>query len=153
MTILEKIVIPLIDENLNIGDISPNSGLIDSYTSDPDKPFLEEGIFLVYDDTLRTEDTKKAASKLNSLSSLRYTYVKYVENKPYFVYNFYPTTEWKKLLTGHIVLTPKQTKRIIEFWGELSEVSDYICSNKNKYITPNHPMPLEDYMPSMFDIV
>lgn len=139
------------DESLAFGDISPTSGFVDSYTSDPDRPCSENVVYLTYDDSIRTDDTKRRAARLDKSKHVKYTYVKMIDNKPIMVYKFYIKPEIKKLFSGNVVLTPEQVTRIFEFWGFTSDVSEYLCSNKNKYLGVEHNMPLEDYVPR-FDI-
>ena len=147
MSLFEKIIIPLIDENLSIEDVSTKSGFIDSYTVDLDHPSWEKVVYLAYDDSLRTDDTKKCARKLESLAVLKNTYVKVCDRKPIMIYKLYAKADLKNLFNGEIELTPKQMKRIFDFWGYDSDVAFYICSNKRKVLGVDHNMPLEDYVP------
>jgi len=147
MSMFEKIIIPLIDDNLEFGDIAPQSGFIDSYTKDLDKPCEENAVYLTYDDSLRTENTKKCALRLERLTCIKYRYIKMIDNKPVMVYKLYIKPELKNLFSGNIELTPEQTVRIFDFWGYNSDVALYICSNKQKTLTISHEMPLEDYIP------
>lgn len=147
MSMFEKIVIPLIDEDLSLGDVYPQSGFIDSYTEDPDRPCGENVIYLTYDDSKRTEETKRCALRLENLSSFRNRYVKIIHNKPVMVYKMYVKSELKSLFSGNIQLTPEQIVRIFDFWGYNSDVALYICSNKHKSLTVKNEMPLEDYVP------
>lgn len=146
MSMFEKIIIPLIDENLTFGDISIQSGFIDSYTNDPDKPCGDNVLYLTYDDSIRTDETKKSASRIEKLPTVKNSYVKIVNNKPIMVYKFFIRSELKKLFKGIVELTPEQTVRIFDFWGYNSDVATYICSNKRKTLNVKHNMPLEDYV-------
>ncbi len=139
------------DESLAFGDISPTSGFVDSYTSDPDRPSSENVVYLTYDDSIRTDDTKRRPARLTKSKNVKYTYVKMIDNKPIMVYKFYIKPEIRKLFSGHVELTPEQVTRVFEFWGFASDVSKYLCDNKNKYVGVEHNMPLEDYVPR-FDI-
>lgn len=147
MSMFEKIILPLVDDNISFGDVAPYSGFVDSYTADPDKPCGENVLYLTYDDTIRTEQSKKCATRIESLSTVKHTYVKVVNNKPIMVYKLYIKPEIKKLFNGIIELTPKQVSRIFEFWGYNSDVATYICENKRKSLCVEHNMPLEDYVP------
>lgn len=135
------------DENLAFGDIAPQSGFMNSYTIDPDKPCGDNVIYLTYDDSIRTEQTKKCASRLEELKTIKHRYIKMIDNKPVMVYKFYIKPELKKLFKGNVELTPEQIVRIFDFWGYNSDVALYICSNKRKSLTVSHDMPLEDYIP------
>lgn len=146
MSLFEKIIIPLIDDNLSFGDIAPQSGFIDSYTDDPDKPCGENTVYLTYDDSIRTENTKKCASRLENLTTIKYQYIKMINNKPVMVYKMYVKPELKKLFKGTVELTPEQIVRIFDFWGYNSDVALYISSNKRKTVEVIHSMPLEDYV-------
>lgn len=147
MSLLEKIIIPLIDEDLSFGDISPQSGFIDSYTIDPDKPCGENAVYLTYDDSFRTDETKRCASRLEQIKTVKYRYVKMINNKPVMVYKLYIKPEIKNLFSGKVELTPRQMMRIFSFWGYNSDVSLYLCENKYKSVEVKHEMPAEDYIP------
>ena len=147
MSLFEKIIIPLIDDNLSLGDVSIQSGFVHSYTSDPDHPSGENAIYLTYDDSLRTDETKRCALRLENLKTIKHQYVKISDNKPLMVYKFYIKPELKKLFNGIIELTPEQFVRIFDFWGYNSDVAEYICSNKRKAVEVKHDMPLEDFVP------
>lgn len=147
MSLFEKIIIPLIDDDLSYGDILPQSGFVDSYTADPDKPCGENAIYLTYNDSIRTDMTKRCASRLGDIKSVRYRYVKMVNKVPTMVYKLYVKPEVKHLFSGHIELTPEQMVRIFDFWGYNSDVAIYLCSNKQKVLNVEHNMPLEDYVP------
>lgn len=135
------------DDNLSFGDVSPQSGFVDSYTIDEDKPCADNTIYLTYNDSERTDDTKKCALRLEKLNTVKNRYIKIIDNKPIMVYKFYIKPELKKLFNGVIELTPEQYIRIFDFWGYNSDVALYICSNKRKSLTVEHKMPLEDYVP------
>lgn len=147
MSLFEKIIIPLIDENLVFGDVSPFSGFIDSYTSDPDKPCGDNCVYLTYDDSVRTEDSMRCATRLEKLSTVQCRYIKMINGKPVMVYKMYIKPEIKKLFSGVVELTPEQVVRIIDFWGYTSDTAFYICSNKHKSVTVEHDMPLEEFIP------
>ena len=147
MSMFEKIVIPLIDDNLTFADVNSQCGFLDSYTEDLDKPCGDNAIYLTYDDSIRTDMSMKCASRLEKLTTIRNRYVKIIDNKPVMVYKMYVKSELKKLFTGDIELEPEQYVRIFDFWGYDSDVAKYICSNKRKSLCVKRSMPLEDYVP------
>ena len=146
MTLFEQIIIPLLDHSLEFGDIAPLSGFVDSYTNDPDRPCADKSIYLVYDDSIRTENTMRTASRLEKLSTIKYTYIKMVDGKPLRIHKFYVNPEAAKLFDGIIELTPEQVCRIISFWGYTSSIAEFVCKNAFKSVSTDHNMPLEDYV-------
>lgn len=55
MSTFEKTIIPMIDENIKLIDLTSAAGFIDSFTLDPDNPSGEKELFLVYDDSKRND--------------------------------------------------------------------------------------------------
>ena len=43
-----KLIIPLLDDNIVLEDVSEESGFVNAYTDDINKPFYDNHIFLLY---------------------------------------------------------------------------------------------------------
>ena len=70
-----KLIIPLLDKNLTLEDISPEAGFIDVFSEDINKPYLDNHIFLLYD---LTNTSAKAYSRNKKLESSKKLYDKYI---------------------------------------------------------------------------
>ena len=50
-------IVPLLDDNLTWNDLTVESGYINAYTTDKNRPFLEEKVFLLYDSSVNTKES------------------------------------------------------------------------------------------------
>lgn len=150
MSNIEKVIIPLVDENIRTIDLTSAAGFIDSFTSDPDKPSGEKELFLVYDDSKRNDFTKDRAIRFSKSMKIKRMYIKYVNTRPYLVYSFWVDPEVKKLYSGILTLNTVQKSKILQFWGPLDTTVDKVLSNPVLTMEVNHSMPLADYRESPF---
>lgn len=152
MSIFEKTIIPLIDENIRTIDLTSAAGFIDCFTIDPDSPSGEKELFLVYDDTKRNDFTKDRAIRFSKSMRIKRTYIKYVNNIPYLIYSFWVTPEVKKLYNGVITLNTSQKSKILQFWGPLDTLVDKVLTNSVLTTSVEHIMPLADYQEDPFTV-
>lgn len=151
MSVFEKTIIPLIDENIRTIDLTSAAGFVDSFTLDPDKPSGEKELFLVYDDSKRNDFTKDRAIRFSKSMRIKRTYIKYVNTKPYLVYSFWVDPEVKKLYSGILTLNTVQKSKILQFWGPLDTTVDKVLTNPILTTEVSHTMPLADYRESPFE--
>ena len=81
-----KCILPLIDERLTKNDISKESGFVNAYLYDQNRPSLEQCCFLLYDNSVRSKQQMLTWTKLRQLKLLRSIKVIYVNKKSYTVY-------------------------------------------------------------------
>lgn len=153
MTLFEKIIIPLIDDNIKPGDLTCTTGFVDSYTVDPDNPSGNAELFLMYDLRVENEHTIQRARRFSVSPKLKKTYVKYIDDIPYLIYSFWVNQDVKKLYNGVIFLSAEQKARIIQFWGVFSPEAVTTLSNSVLTVVVNHEMPLEDYNDPSFNVL
>lgn len=151
MSKFEKTIIPLIDECIKTVDLTAAAGFIDSYTEDPDNPNGDAELFLVYDDTVRNDFVSDRMRRFESSMNIKRTYVKYVDNVPYYIYSFWVKPEVKKLYNGILSLNTVQKARILQFWGPFDSTVDELMMNQVSLFDVEHNMPLEDYRESQFE--
>ena len=75
-------IVPLLDDNLTWNDLTVESG----YTTDKNRPFLEEKVFLVYDSSVNTKESIERFRKFKKLDSLYNTRYITINNKHYTIY-------------------------------------------------------------------
>lgn len=151
MSLFEKTIIPLIDECIKTIDLTPAAGFIDSFTVDPDKPGDSGQLFLVYDDTKRNEFVSDRMKRFEKSLNVKRTYVKYVNNTPYYIYSFWIKPEVKKLYNGIITLNTVQKAQILQFWGPFDNVVGNVLNNQVLMLDVEHIMPEEDYRESALE--
>ena len=145
MTDFEKIIIPLVDDNIKSIDLTSVAGFIDSFTSDPDNPSGEKELFLVYNDRIRNNYTIDRARRFENSPYIKRKYVKYVNGIPYYVYSFWIKPDIKKLYNGIVCLSTVQKSKILQFWSLFNSIVDKVMANSVLVTDVGHPMPLSDY--------
>jgi len=81
-------IVPLLDDNLTWRDLTVESGFINAYTSDKNRPYLEDKVFLVYDSSVNTRESLDRYCKLKNLDTVYNMKYITINNKHYTVYCF-----------------------------------------------------------------
>ena len=79
-------IVPLLDDNLTWNDLTVESGFINAYTTDKNRPFLEDKVFLVYNSNINTKESIDRFKKFKNLDSLYNIKYITINNKHYTVY-------------------------------------------------------------------
>lgn len=64
------LLVPLIDDNITINDVNEESGFVNAYTEDINKPFHNDNVFLLYK-VINTKQCLDTFSKLIKLDTLK----------------------------------------------------------------------------------
>lgn len=152
MSNIMKIIIPLLNEDLELKDIQPCSGFVGAYYEDINRPALYSHIFLMYDCKSTGDNIASCLNKLNGLNNLYSSKVYYINKKPYYVYAFTTNNTIRMLKYGSILLTASQKKRVLEFWQWKDPwITNNILLNV-RYDDPGKAViPEEDYAPDLVD--
>ena len=125
-------IVPLMDDNLTWQDLTVESGFINAYTSDKNRPYLQDKVFLVYDSEVNTKESLERYCKFEHLDS------KY--NKRYITIN-------KHHYTVYCLANPKYKEDIsqLKSIGKAcsTEAEREICSFWNN-------VPVPDLIPRLF---
>lgn len=149
MTIFEKTILPLI-LNITPDDIKCNSGFIDTYTYDPDRPYDYRAFYIVIDDSIRSEESISLARKLHTETSFAGTYVKYISGNPYVIYRFVLPANFCKKKDNWIELSPEDKCKVITTYGIMDEVSKVLLASPYILVNDTHSLPLEDELENPF---
>lgn len=146
-----KFIIPLLDKKIKLVDLSPNAGFIDVFSSDKNRPYLDNHIFLLYSTDICTKESEERAERFKKLSNLYQTkYIK-IKNKIFLMYVFSIVNPAIKRIKNNILMLSNEDKmRIIAFWelkdGDINRFmmdSIYLIGNFVERVIPE-----EDYSPS-----
>ena len=129
MNFIHKFIIPLLDSRITLDDISEDVGFCGMATYDPNRPYLDNHIFLIYS----MEMTNKAIAVRKKLASLD------IHNKidcriqgnPYRVFCF-PIIGKSilNLMSNVINLSENELLRVYKFWNfNDSEINKYMVNN------------------------
>lgn len=154
MSLFEKLLIPLLDSHLTKEDVSPEAGFFGCYTEDPDKPY-NEGVFLLYDDSIRTSQSVKTWNKLYASKTKAKEYFKRINNHTYRVY-YFPLFNLgiKQILNGHRPTNTSDKTVIGLFWRyEDGQINKFLCMPAETFGNEPIVMPCSDYRVSRNELV
>ena len=83
-----KLIVPLLDKSFEKEDISEESGFVEGYLQDINRPYLDNHIFLLYDGKLDTVAKLKRDEKIRKMPTLYGRYTIHIKNVPYLLYVF-----------------------------------------------------------------
>jgi hypothetical protein len=145
MSIFEQIIIPFIDDTIQLSDLTKEAGFIDSFTYDIDHPTDKYVFYLVYDDRVRTPESIERARRFDKSKRVRYKYVKIVDNVPWYVYQFWVGPEAKTMYKDSLHLTYEQKLHIVQWWGSDKVISRRVLMEPSFVFDCTRSMPPEDY--------
>lgn len=149
---LGKICISLLNNSkLKTTDFTDNTGFAGFYTEDVDKPYLGKSIFLVYDATINNDSTKDMYKRIESDINKKRFYTKIINNKPYYIYEYYVNPDIKNILNNTVYLKPEHKVRVLQFWGPYDSVSSTVLSNNILGYDTSIVIPPQDYIETVED--
>lgn len=151
MSMSFKLILPLLNKEITKKDISLNSGFIDIYSYDINKPFMDHHIFLLYSNEIFTPQAIETAKKLKALNNLYCFRNLTIKGKSYRLYSFTVSKTISDIEDNKVNLNYSDKLKVASFW-ELkdTDINDYLIDNTNTlYIEfKNKVVPEEDYKPS-----
>lgn len=81
-------MVPLCDDNITRSDLLDGSGFVDAYTIDKNRPYYEDKVFLLYDNTITTEQSLHTFCKLSKLDTLHHRRFVNIHGKPHTIFCF-----------------------------------------------------------------
>ena len=153
MSLLYKLIIPFLDENITKEDISPEAGFVDAYCRDINRPYLEHFIFLLYDAQINTKEAHLREIKFSKLKTIHSKKIYVKDNHYYYVYAFpiiNPAID--NLLLGIRPTTIESNIVLVKFYGiEDVDIINYLFKGST-WGNLNSTLPEEDYVPTISDI-
>lgn len=144
-------IVPLLDNNLTWVDLTVESGFVNAFTIDKNRPYFEDKVFLVYDSSVNTYESLERFRKFNHLDTIHNTKYITINKRHYTVYCF-NTIEYKKDISNlQINGKTKSVKASLEinrFWNnvpvpDLAQRLFYSSYKFGESITAE--LPEEDY--------
>lgn len=137
MSLMNKLIVPLLDEVLVKEDFDPISGFVDAYSYDKNRPNLDNHTFLMYDLTVNTKEFGNREARFAKLTNLYSTKVEYINGKPYKIFAFTNiNTDIKNILKGEKPKNTNSVVHILSFWrGYDTEVNNAMLTNKPERFT------------------
>lgn len=126
-----KFIIPLLDEEITIDDLSPNAGFVDAFTDDINRPYLDRHIFLLYINTLDTKEAYDRTIKFKSLKSLYNAIDVRIKGVLCKVYAFCITNPAINYIVKNVFMLNDSDKlRILQFWKTTdSDINEFFIKS------------------------
>lgn len=147
MSKFAKVVMPLITKDIKLDDFSKESGFMDVYTIDPDRPGDYRSIYFVVNNEVRNGLSIDRARRFSKSSNIYGSYPKTIGNKGCIVYRFNMPKNVAKMKDGVIDLTFEEKARVLQFWGITSDIGRLLINNHVLSIDTDYAMPLADETP------
>lgn len=146
-----KCIIPFAVDTITKNDITKQAGFVDAYIYDQNRPSLEYCLFLMYDDTINTKESKIRWMKIREQKSLRSIKHIRVDNKPYTVYTFQLFDSFSRYLFKGRIPTGNRATRVLQFWGlDDDDLNNRLFdSSKRIFGIDNSSVPEDDYIPTI----
>lgn len=142
-----KLIIPLLDDNITLEDISEEAGFVNAYSSDINRPYLENHIFLMYK-SIDTIECLNRYQKFNKLDTIyNKTYIT-INGEHYIVYTFIKKNkEINKILKCGQCFNKKEALNINNFWKNIdNDMFQRLFAPQFEYSKKiNDVLPEEDY--------
>ena len=125
-----KILIPLLDETLKKEDLDPETGFVDAYVYDKNRPYIENCVFLMYDLRIKNEKVNERDYRMRNSKNLQGTIVEYISGVPYKIYAFHLiSSDIKRVFKGLKPCEYNNRIRVLKFWNMLDlNVNSVLCS-------------------------
>lgn len=152
MSIMMKLIIPLLDDALTKEDVTEEAGFVNAYMFDKNRPYLDNHIFLVYKLPIQGKEAfnREVNFSTNCKNIQGYT-VQEIKGIPYKIYAFpIINPDIKRILNecrkpGYV----KSSVRIMSFWrGYDNDVNNIMFLNMLGGISRDwNSIPEYDYKP------
>lgn len=147
MSLQDKLIIPLLDDGITAEDLKESKGFVGLYTSDINRPYLDNHVFLLFSlDCINSESVERGVkfSKLKNLYNRKLTRI---NGKLYDIYAFTRSNfTIKSILKRSYIISDDEKIKIFKFWGlNDPEVNMYmlygrIVNNYNENIIPEEDL-------------
>lgn len=126
-----KFIVPLLDDEITIDDLTPEAGFVDAYTDDINRPYLDNHIFLLYIANLNSKPSYNRTMKFKNLKSLYNVVDVRIKGTLCKVYAFCITDPAIKYITKNLfALSDSDKLKILKFWKTTDDdVNEFFVKN------------------------
>lgn len=149
MTDFDKVVIPLLDDNILPSDI--DGQFVGCFTEDLDHPTDMPVIYMLFKCNEVTQNSINRINRIEKCKSLYTTRYKMIDSANCVAYGFILTGKRKSLITGNCDLDLKDCLKIASFWGYNDNIVNVI-NHMPCILMVNKEMPLEDFQYTIDDV-
>lgn len=148
MSTLEKLIIPFLSDSITREDVSEEAGFLHLYTSDINRPYMDDCIFLLYDVETKTKEARLREFKFRSLKEISYSKCIRINNKYYMLYIFpIINKDIERFKNGLRHSSKDGFIKILKFWnGSDEKITEYLMGTLLSYDHTDISVPEEDYI-------
>ena len=141
-----KLIIPLLDKDFKKEDFTDETGFVDGYVEDINKPSLTNHTFLVFDGNLDTEKKLERDAKMRHCSTLYSRRTAYISGNPYLIYTFINLSKAiERIRDNKMPYDEENYLRIMRFWNFEDDYVNSFLRNPSKRVDDGLVVPEEDY--------
>lgn len=145
---IAKTIIPLLNFNIKLEDISENTQFVGLYAKDMNRPYLTHHIFLMYKWDNPTQAALRVFYKFRDFKNLYSWKIVRINKVPYILYTFTYDKTLDSLLDGTLFISKGHRRRILEFWSFKDPwIYENIMRDTICVIPDNENVPEIDYEP------
>lgn len=117
-----KVLIPMLDPLLKKEDLTKESGFVDAYIFDKNRPYIENSVFLMYDLSAANKISNEREYRMRSCKNVSNSLIEYIGGKAYKIYTF-PLigSDIKKVFKGFKPSSMEGAARVLGFWSGTDE--------------------------------
>lgn len=126
-----KFVVPLLDDEITAGDLTPEAGFVDAYSDDINRPYLDHHIFLLYVANLDSKPSYDRTIKFKNLKSLYNVLDVRIKGVLCKLYTFCITDPAITYITKNLFsLSDANKLKILKFWkASDDDVNEFFVKN------------------------
>lgn len=147
-----KYIIPLLSKEITSDDLTKEAGFVSACNLDINKPYLDNHIFLIYDDKVLTKKSLDCGVKLKNLEELHnYRRIR-IKGRPFTVYCFpIGNKAITRIKDGILSFSNEDRMRILTFWNFKDDDINAFMLNPTDFVINfvNVSVAEEDYQPSL----
>lgn len=156
LNLVAKTIVPLLSDDIIAEDLSDESGFVGAFTDDINVPFLDDKIFLMYDESKMTEASLNRYLKFEEITNIHSKRYVQINKKDFIIYAFNRINNRyiENILKGSNLIKTEDKISIYNFWRNIPGhcfnhellYDSFRIGNDNK-----RTIPEEDYYPSLFE--
>lgn len=148
MNDVTKLIIPLLNDNIEYEDLDSSTGFVNAYTEDLNRPYMQDYIFLMYKSSAPNALKRFLKFKNLDMHSTKYSVI----NKEHYTIYAFPIIQNKKdirnILKGYDISNADNKLKIYQFWknNEVENLKSRIFDNHFSILPAiEDKIPEEDY--------
>ena len=143
----------MLDPVLKKEDLTKESGFVDAYIFDKNRPYIENSIFLMYDLSVANKTSNEREYRMRSCKNMSGSLIEFINGKAYKIYTFpLVGADIKKVFKGFKPSSMEGAARVLKFWNgtDTSVNMTMLDRSVTKMYLDWKTVPEFDYRPELY---